>query len=189
MNIGKLFNSMTVKEYLFYMENHKKYKDFNTLGLYRSILENPKLDVQQKLEIRDCANSFFQKTFDFLQIKEPETYFYLKTLGQELTEGDNDQIWNEIVLNQQKILTEKRIKHRNFGVYSKQRTFGGELPRHQRIMLKQKNNIYTVRTSFVNEKMSFKTDKSKQLVGIKSEINRKERKNQEKHIQKIIDNS
>lgn len=55
--------------------NHKKYTDFNVLGLYRSISENDKLPLEDKIYIRDLANETFGKTFNFLQLKDPKTYF------------------------------------------------------------------------------------------------------------------
>ncbi|VAW11216.1 hypothetical protein MNBD_BACTEROID03-2545, partial [hydrothermal vent metagenome] len=54
-----------------------------------------------------------------MQLKDPQTYFSVITLGKKLTVADERQIWNDIILNQEKILKEKRIKHRNFGDYSK----------------------------------------------------------------------
>ncbi|MCU1290849.1 MAG: hypothetical protein JWN60_3078, partial [Acidobacteria bacterium] len=93
MEIGRRFNSLSVSEYKHYVENHKKYIDFNTLGLYRSILENEKLTVEDKVLIRDFATQFFQKTFNILQIKDPFTYFELITLGETLTAGDEKQLW------------------------------------------------------------------------------------------------
>lgn len=188
MIIGQLFNTMTVKEYFFYIDNHKKYSDFNTLGLYRSILENLKLNLSQKLEIRNYANAIFQKTFDFLQIKEPQTYFELITLGQELTNADANQVWKNIKTNQQKILLDKRIKHRNFGVYAKQSEFAGDLPRQNRIMLKQKNTIDSPRTPFCNTPMQFKSDKSKTIAVIKSQKQKKQRKNKKKVIETLFVN-
>jgi hypothetical protein len=119
MKIGRQFNTLTVKEYFFYIDKHKKYTDFNTLGLYRSLSENEKLTVAEKTEVRDYAHELFKKLFDFLQLKDPVTYVDVSTLGQELTKGDKDRIWEDIRISQQKILKDKRIGHRNFGVYSK----------------------------------------------------------------------
>ena len=119
MKINKKFNQLNRKQYKHYIDNHKKYTNFNTLGLYRSICENDKLSLVEKIEIRDYATELFGKTFKFLQLKDPETYFKLITLGQELTKADKNQVWENIEQNQQKILKEKRIKHRNFGNYSK----------------------------------------------------------------------
>ncbi len=58
MKIEQKFNKLTAKEYRFYIDNHKKYTDFNTLGLYRSLLENEKLTLAEKLEVRDYAERF-----------------------------------------------------------------------------------------------------------------------------------
>ena len=85
MKIGKPFNQFTKQEYLESIPNHKQYSDFNTLGLYRSLLENGILSLEEKLEIRDLAHSYFQKTFVFLQLKDPFTYLKMYHLGEELT--------------------------------------------------------------------------------------------------------
>ena len=119
MKLGQKFNKLTLKEYTFYIDNHKKYTDFNTLGLYRSIVENEKLTLDEKIEVREYAHTQFKKSFEFLQLKDPRIYFEVSTLGQKLTEADVSQFWKEIRQNQQKILVDKRIKHRNFGSYSK----------------------------------------------------------------------
>lgn len=119
MKMDRQFNTLTFKEYFHYIENNKTYTDFNTLGLYRSLTENEQLDTAQKIEVRDFAHTFFQKQFDFLQIKDPDTYIAITTLGEVLTEGDMHQIWVDVWTYQEKTLKDKRIKHRNFGVYSK----------------------------------------------------------------------
>lgn len=119
MKMDKKFNTLTLKKYFYYIDNHKKYTDFNTLGLYRSLTENEKLDIAEKIEVRDYAHTFFQKQFDFLQIKDPFTYSKVISLGRELTKADEDQMWLDIENYQERTLKDKRIKHRNFGVYSK----------------------------------------------------------------------
>lgn len=119
MRVGQKFNKLTLKEYFFYIANHKKCKDFNTLGLYRSILENEKLSPAEKIEVRDYANQFFQKTYDFLQVKDPLTFLKLSTLGEDLTDADKRQLEKEIQANQRRILKAKRIKHRSFGIHSR----------------------------------------------------------------------
>lgn len=119
MEIGQKFNQLTVKEYFHYIDNHKRYNDFNTLGLYRSIIENEKLSIADKIEVRDHAHKLFKKTFDFLQLKDPYTFVKISTLGQALTVADESQIWSDVIRNQQRILSDKKIKHRNFGQYSK----------------------------------------------------------------------
>lgn len=119
MKINRPFNQLEKETYFEVIENHKSYSDFNTLGLYRSLTENELLSTEERIEVRDFANWFFQKTFDFLQLKDPLTYFKITHLGQELTRGDELNAWRIIRENQQKLLNDKKIKHRNFGSYSK----------------------------------------------------------------------
>jgi hypothetical protein len=119
MKIGVKFNQLTYSEYASVLDRHQKYTDFNTLGLYRSILENDKLDLEQKIAVRELAHQKFLKTFEFLQLKDPGTYMKVSTLGQTLTIADKRQLWQNVKIEQQKILKDKRIKHRNFGTYSK----------------------------------------------------------------------
>ena len=119
MGIGQRFNTLTLKKYFFYMDNHKKYKDFNRLGLYRSILKNEKLSLDDKLAVRDYTHKFFKKSFDFLQLKDSQTFMTVDYLGQELAKADEHKNWEKVRRNQQRILKDKKIKHRNFGDYSK----------------------------------------------------------------------
>jgi hypothetical protein len=119
MKIGRQFNTLTYGEYLHLLENHKKFTDFNTLGLFRSIAETTKLSLEEKLALRQVAIAAFAKTFDFLQLKDPQTYFEISTLGETLTVADKHQAWENIRRNQQKIWESKRLTHRNFGTYSK----------------------------------------------------------------------
>jgi hypothetical protein len=136
MEIGRQFNTLTFEEYKFFIDSYKKYSDFNTLGLYRSLVENDNLDENQKILIRDYANKLFEKTFQFLQLKDPWTFIKVKTLGLELTSGDKEELWRNIAINQEKILRDKRIKHRNFGEYSKHNC-GYETCPMNGIMIKQ----------------------------------------------------
>jgi hypothetical protein len=119
MKIGGKFNQLTYSEYISILDRYQKYTDFNTLGLYRSILENDKLDLEQKIAVRELAHQKFLKTFDFLQLKDPGTYIGISTLGKTLTIADERQLWENVKIEQQKLLKDKRIKHRNFGIYSK----------------------------------------------------------------------
>ncbi|WP_298510099.1 hypothetical protein [uncultured Kordia sp.] len=174
MKIGKLFNQLSKSQYIHYIDNHKKYTDFNTLGLYRSICENEKLTLAEKIEIRDYSNVFFGKTFTFFQLKDPQTYFELITLGKELTVADERQIWENIRSNQQKILADKRIKHRNFGEYSKHNC-GYEDCNYNGLMIKQ--------GSFLAEAtMHFNSDKNEYAAKDKSERIKKQRKNKKQII-------
>lgn len=102
MKINKPFNQLHKEEYLYYIENHKQYSDFNTLGLYRSLLENQMLTLNELLEIREFAHSYFQKTFDFLQLKDPRTYMKVVTLGEDLTPQERQVLWESVRDNQQK---------------------------------------------------------------------------------------
>ncbi|NVO29697.1 hypothetical protein [Hymenobacter lapidiphilus] len=119
MKVGKQFNTLTQEEYLHLIGNYKKFTDFNTLGLFRSIVENTKLSLEQKLELRQVAVAAFAKSFDFLQLKDPQTFFEVSTLGETLTKADEMQAWENIKRNQQRILDSKQLNHRNFGTYSK----------------------------------------------------------------------
>jgi len=181
MKIGQKFNRLTFKEYFFYIDNHEKYTDFNILGLYRSIIENKKLDLNQKIEVREYAHTIFRKSFEFLQLKDPKTYFDVITLGQEITKGYETRIWEEIRINQQKILSEKKIKHRNFGTYSKHNC-GYENCHLNGLMLK-KGSPY----AYGYWGMSFYTDKNHFAAQQKSEKFKKERKNNKQTILKKLE--
>lgn len=180
MEIGKKFSLLSVSEYRHYIENHKKYVDFNTLGLYRSILENENLAVADKISIRDFANEYFQKTFNFLQVKDPFTYVELITLGESLTAGDEKQLWNQISINQEKILQDKKIKHRNFGVYSKH-SCGYETCSMNGLMIKQGS-------FFIEHEMRFDSDKNKFCAELKSKRFKKERKKEKQIIKVMLEN-
>ncbi len=153
--------------------------DFNTLGLYRSILENENLTLANKILVRDFANKFFQKTFDFLQIKDPFTYVELVTLGESLTVGDEKHLWNQIKINQEKILKDKKIRHRNFGVYSKH-SCGYETCTYNGLMIEQDCILS-------EHQMRFDSDKNRFCVKLKSERLKKQRKKEKRIVETIID--
>ena len=71
MKVNKKYNQFTYNGLKDIIVNHKKYTDFNTLGLYRGIVENEKLDTEQKIEMRDFANEYFGKTFIFFTSQRP----------------------------------------------------------------------------------------------------------------------
>lgn len=176
MQIGKKFNTLNVKEYFSCIDNHKKYTDFNTLGLYRSICENEKLTLEEKLAVREYAHRFFRKSFDFLQLKDPLTFVKVNYLGQELTKGDEEKIWDDLSIQQQKILKDKRIKHRNFGIYSKHNC-GYETCIYNGLMIRQ--------GSWLTEgTLHFDSDKNKYESKIKSERRKFDRKNEKQLIRK-----
>jgi hypothetical protein len=111
MKLTQQFNRLTFSEYISAIDRHRDYSNFNTLGLFRSILENDKLDLERKIEIRDLAIATFDRQFEFLQLKDPQTYIELQILGQQdITKADRHQLWQNLIANQQKILTAKKIK-------------------------------------------------------------------------------
>ena len=63
------YNTFTKKDYIFAINNVKK-KNINMLGLYRSILENEKLDLSDKIEMRELLNEkTFYKHLNFIRLK------------------------------------------------------------------------------------------------------------------------
>lgn len=180
MKLGKKFNTLTYQQYVFALNHHKEYSDWNTLGLYRSIVENEKLDVQQKIAVRDLANTFFAKTFEFLQIKDGLTYFKLITLGEEdLTYADENQIWVDIKKNQERLLKEKKIRHRSFGDYSKHECGYDHCPLNG-IMVKS-------HWFLANCTMHFDSDKNRWEAKKKSNRLKKERRNKQDYGDEIQD--
>jgi hypothetical protein len=177
MEIGQKFNQLTVKEYFHYIDNYKKYTDFNTLGLYRSIIENEKLSINDRIEVRDYAHKVFKKTFDFLQLKDPYTFVIVSTLGQSLTIADEKQIWSNVISNQEKILKDKKIKHRNFGQYAKHNCGNDDCP-YNGLMIKQDSIL-------MHSNMHFESDRSKYTARDKSDRRKAERKGKRNLIDKL----
>lgn len=179
MTIGKRFNELSKKDYFYYIDHYKKYTDFNILGLYRSICENKILDLNDRIEIRDYTHKTFIKTFNFYPLKDPKTYFDLTTLGQELTAADEMKVWDDIRVNQQKILSKKKIKHRNFGEYSKHNCGYKDCP-YNGLMIKQ--------GSWLTEShMWFTSDKNEYAAKDKSDKVKKARKNKRRIIRDALD--
>lgn len=175
MKIGKPFNELQKEAYFHFIENHKQYTDFNILGLYRSLLENENLPLEEKLEIRDFANRLFQKTFDFLQLKDPLTYMKVVHLGMELTKQEESAFWEIIKKNQEKILKDKKIKHRNFGTYSRHNCGYDHCP-YNGLMVRQ--GSYFKETSICfrsDEKRDEKIKKAKRHSKTKREWKRRSR--------------
>ncbi len=115
MKINKKFKQMSMAEYRHYIAHHQKYADFNPLGLYRSILENDKLDEAAQLEILAFANQYFQRFYDFLFVKDPVTYSRLATLGQGLSETEQRQHLSRVWDRREKWCAEKGIRHQRIG--------------------------------------------------------------------------
>lgn len=180
MEIGKKFSELTLTEYFFFIDNYKKCSDFNTLGLYRSIVENKKLSIEEKIEVREYANNTFKKTFEFLQLKDPKTFVEVSTLGQDFTKGDEEKIWNDIKKNQQKLLDEKRIKHRNFGTYSKHNCPYDDCVWNG-VMIRQGSGLAW-------KSMHFFSDKNSCQQKIKSEIRKSDRKSEKQIVESELNN-
>lgn len=179
MKIGKPFHELSLREYYFYIDNYKKYTDFNSLGLYRSIIEHETLNDTEKTEVRDYANRTFGKSYEFLQLKDPKTYFDLETIGKELTPADEKQLWKDIITHQQNILSDKKIKHRNFGNYSKH-TCGYDSCHLNGLMIRQGSSL-------ADSCMQFVSDKNRYTAKEKSDRRKSDRKNERQLIKSIIE--
>ena len=175
MKIGKPFNQLSKTRLLHVIEHHKRYADFNSLGLYRGIVEHERLSLEDKLEVVEKAHQYFRKFFEFLQVKDPETYLGIINLGKwdELTGADLKQMYKDIRRNQQRILKKKRIKHRSFGIHSK----------HNCVESCWVNGLMVRQDSwFAEDKMWFEDDKNSWAQRGKSDRRRLERK----HMHRII---
>jgi hypothetical protein len=179
MKLGQQINALTYSEYLHLLENYKRFTDFNHLGLFRSILESEKLGPTQKLEIRDAIIEKFPKFFEFLQLKDPVTYFSLVTYQQALTPADSHQVWEEIKRNQQRILAVKKLGHRNIGTYAKH-DCGYETCHLKGLMIRQGSWL-------AEREMHFCTDKNEYPVLSKSKMRKRDRKQQKQIIAQELD--
>jgi hypothetical protein len=180
MKVGKQFNTLTYGEYLHLIEHHQRFSDFNTLGLFRSIVETTKLSLEQKLELRKVAVAAFPKTFEFLQLKDPTTYFKVNTMGSDLTKADEAQPWDNIKRNQQLIIESKRLNHRSFGTYSKHEC--GYDSCHLNGLMIRRGSVLAYGD------LCFDSDKNHYAAKIKSELHEKDRKIRKKLIsQRLYD--
>ncbi len=179
MKLGRPFNKLTFSEYLTFIPMHETFSDWNSLGLYRSILEHEKLTLDEKRQVRDLAHTFFQKQFDFLQLKDPKTYIDVSSLGQELTKADENQLWEDVKRNQQKILENKKIKHRNFVHYSKHNC-GVDTCIYSGLMVKQGSLL-------CEQQMRFDSDKNAWAAQLKSERLKRDRKNRKAIIDENLE--
>ena len=136
--------------------------------------------IEERIEVRDYANNTFRKTYEFLQLKDPYIYYRLETLGIEQTAGDENQFWYNMRKNQEKILADKKIKHRNFGAYSKHDCGYEHCPYNG--MMVRRGSL------FAEVQMVFHTDKSKNSKPGKAESIKKQRRNQKAIIRDELDN-
>ncbi len=176
MKLDRQFNTLTKDEYINVIDHNKEYDDFNTLGLYRSLTENETLSTEDKIAVRDHAHQYFQKSFDFLQLKDPFTYAEVSTLGETLTKGDEMQLWKDIRHNQEQILNDKRIKTRNFGTYSKHMC-GEEWCPYRGIMLPPSSR----------HRMRFHSDKNEYSAQVRAGRSKTDRRNAKKIIKRNLE--
>jgi len=174
MKIGRQLNTLSYSEYLHLLKNYSRYTDFNSLGLFRSILENKKLILEQKIEVRDAAINTFPRFFNFLQVTDPRTFRKLELLGKEFTVADERRTWDIIQLNQQRILNSRRIRHRNFGTYSKH-SCGYDTCNLNNLMVKQ-GSLLTEST------MHFPSDKGGSYAAWDKARARKRNRKQQKQV-------
>ncbi|WP_428329288.1 hypothetical protein [Mucilaginibacter sp.] len=179
MEIGKKFNQLTIEEYYPYIDNYKDFEDFNTLGLYRSLVENERLSLNEKIMVREYAHKTFKKAFDFLQLKDPSVFVAVSTLGIKNTKADYAKIWEDVKKNQQKILSDKKIRHRNFGTYSKHNCPFKDCVWNG-LMIRQGSSL-------AEASMHFLGDKNPYPQKVKSDKRRSERKKERKLVNKELE--
>jgi hypothetical protein len=148
--------------------------------LYRSLIENDRLSLQDKIAIRDHSHSLFKKNFDFLQLKDPKTFVDVSSLGMDLTKADERKIWDDVIKNQQSILNGKRIRHRNFGTYSKH-----DCPYEDCVY---KGLMVRPNSRLAWGSMHFDSDKNKYEPKLKSDRRKTERKREQAIINEQFDN-
>lgn len=139
MKIGRKIREMSAEKIRQLMANYQRYTDFNRLGLFRGILESEKLSLAEKEALRDAAISAFPKYYDFLVIKDPTTWDELQHLGQDRLRSQILRDWDDLSRRQQKLLKEKKIRHRNIGVYGKH-LCGNDHCRYNGSMVKAKHS-------------------------------------------------
>lgn len=148
--------------------------------MYRSLIENDRLSLQDKIAIRDHSHSLFKKNFDFLQLKDPKTFVDVSSLGMDLTKADERKIWDDVIKNQQSILNGKRIRHRNFGTYSKH-----DCPYEDCVY---KGLMVRPNSRLAWGSMHFDSDKNKYEPKLKSDRRKTERKREQAIINEQFDN-
>jgi len=172
-----MYNTFTKKDYIFAVNNVKK-KNINMLGLYRSILENEKLNNDEKIEVRNILNEKHFKTFEFYQIKDPDLYMKLFLLDKDYNEQQKEQLFEDVELFQEKKLKEKRFGHRNFGTYSKHNCGMKDCPM---------NGLMVRQGSAMAERcLNFKSDTNKSYKKTKSKNYKKERKNSKNLVERSL---
>ena len=120
MKLNRPFNTLTLAQYRQIIPQHARYTDFNPLALYRSILENNKLSAADQQAVLALAKQYFPKFYDFLVVKDFNTYVALSRLG--LPPLSPAQQWDynaQLRIQARKILARKRIRNWRVGTQSK----------------------------------------------------------------------
>ena len=120
MNINQPFNELSATRIREIIQNYKQYKDFNRLGLFRGLIESECLSPEERTSLQKLARKTFDRYFDFLVIKDPDTWW--TTLHPNWVENSfSDRLdrWRKIEHHQRVIIERKGLGHRNFGTYSK----------------------------------------------------------------------
>jgi hypothetical protein len=144
------------------------------------IIINKTTHLRQQFNSLTLKEYFFYKTFDFLQLKDPKTFVEVEYLGQELTKGDEQRIWNDVKRCQQRILEDKKIKHRNFGKYSKHNC-GYDTCVWNGIMIRQGSWL-------MESNMHFDSDKNRNATKNRSARRKSDRKREKQIIGKELEN-
>ena len=120
MKLNRPFNTLTLAQYRQIIPQHARYADFNPLALYRSILENSKLNEAAKQEVLALAKQYFPKFYDFLVVKDFNTYAALSRLGlPPLSPAQQWDYSEQLCIQAEKILARKRIRNWRVGTQTK----------------------------------------------------------------------
>ena len=120
MKLNRPFNTLTLAQYRQIIPQHARYADFNPLALYRSILENNKLSEAEKQAMLALAKHYFPKFYDFLLVKDFNTYAALSRLGlPPLSPAQQWDYSEQLRIQAEKILACKRIRNWRVGTQTK----------------------------------------------------------------------
>ena len=120
MKLNRPFHTLTLAEYRHIIPQHARYTDFNPLALYRFIVENRKLNEEDKQEVLALANQYFQKCYDFLVVKDLHTYAALSRIGlPPLSPAQQYDYDEQLRAQAEKILANKRIRNWRVGTITK----------------------------------------------------------------------
>ena len=112
MKLNRPFNTLTLAQYRQIIPQHARYTDFNPLALYRSILENNKLSAADQQAVLALAKQYFPKFYDFLVVKDFNTYAALSRLGlPPLSPAQQYDYDEQLCAQAKKILANKRIRN------------------------------------------------------------------------------